>query len=189
MKATNGKSASYDEKNFNDVYKKHFSKTFYYVLGKVHSKELAQDITQETFLKVNEHLNNFDSSKSTMVTWIYTIANNKIIDNFRTIKHNTISVSDYTDDNGNEMVQISDDNDNADNEMNNSSISDKVNDSLNNLKENYKQIAQMYFIEQLKYKEISEKLSVPISRVKVMIFRCREMLRNDKNLKLAYNTL
>lgn len=58
-----------------------YDKIYHYCYFKIYDKQLAQDITQETFLRFYKQEFNFDSSKH--LPYLYTIARNLCIDEFR----------------------------------------------------------------------------------------------------------
>lgn len=58
-----------------------YDKIYHYCYFKIYDKQLAQDITQETFLRFYKQELNFDSSKH--LPYLYTIARNLCIDEFR----------------------------------------------------------------------------------------------------------
>jgi RNA polymerase sigma factor (sigma-70 family) len=61
----------------------------------------------------------------------------------------------------------------------NSEMHRKIRKALRNLKPQYKKIALLYFVQDLKYEEIAEICNVPIGTVKGMISRCREQLESE----------
>ena len=58
-----------------------YDKIYHYCYFKIYDKQLAQDITQETFLRFYKQELNFDSSKH--LPYLYTIARNLCIDEFQ----------------------------------------------------------------------------------------------------------
>lgn len=69
-----------------EIFTLYHNKIERYVWGKVSDKYLAEDLTSEIFLKIYQKLDSYDNSKASISTWIYTIANNTVIDYFRTRK-------------------------------------------------------------------------------------------------------
>ena len=69
-----------------EVFSQYHDKIEYYIYGKVSDKYVAEDLTSVVFLKVCEKLSGYDASKASVATWIYTIANNTVIDYYRTHK-------------------------------------------------------------------------------------------------------
>ncbi|MGG1674813.1 RNA polymerase sigma factor [Neobacillus sp. NRS-1170] len=66
----------------NEMYKKNFRDVYHYLLRFTRSKTDAEDLTQDTFIKV---INNHDSflHKSSVKTWIFTIAKRTALDHYR----------------------------------------------------------------------------------------------------------
>ncbi len=73
----NGRTESFSR--IVDTYK---DRLFLFQLKGVKSREEAEDLTQETFIKIYKNLSRYDSNKS-FVTWIYTIAYRLRIDHGR----------------------------------------------------------------------------------------------------------
>lgn len=69
-----------------EVFKQFHAKVENYIWGKVSDKYLAEDLASTVFLKIYQKLDEYDDSKASISTWIYTIANNTVIDYFRTRK-------------------------------------------------------------------------------------------------------
>ena len=57
------------------IYDMYFKDVYYYVLSISKSKEIAEDITADTFLKAMKNLNKFDGKKD-IRAWLFTIAKN-----------------------------------------------------------------------------------------------------------------
>ena len=55
-------------------------------MGKVNNEAVAQDLTSDVFVKVCAKLDTFDGNKASVSTWIYRIAQNTVIDYYRTRK-------------------------------------------------------------------------------------------------------
>lgn len=69
-----------------EVFKQYHDKIEYYIYVKVSDRYVAEDLTSIVFLKVCDKLSMYDESKASVATWIYTIANNTVIDYYRTNK-------------------------------------------------------------------------------------------------------
>ncbi|MCR5790466.1 MAG: sigma-70 family RNA polymerase sigma factor [Lachnospiraceae bacterium] len=65
------------------IYRDYHNKVYAYALSHVRSREDAEDIVSEVFLKVYEKLDTYDESKASMSTWIYQMTKNKVIDYYR----------------------------------------------------------------------------------------------------------
>lgn len=180
MKTTNTTTASYS--NFTELYNSNYSIIFNYIHKKMNytnKVDAVKELTNDVFIKANNHLINFDANKSSLKTWLCTIANNTIIDYYRANKNenNSVNIDNFVDAEGNEFLVIADTTE-TDSEVNSNELMNGINNAFNSLKDNYKTIANLFFIEQKSHKEICEICNLPLNTVKVMILRCREKLQN-----------
>lgn len=65
------------------LYRDYHDRIYSYVFHRVNSREDAEDLVSEIFIKVIDKLDTFDESKSGYSTWIYQIAKNQIVDFYR----------------------------------------------------------------------------------------------------------
>lgn len=72
------------DKNIEDVYINHVDLVYRYIFLLVHNKEVAEDLTQETFIKVFRNFSQFNGL-SNLNTWIIKIAKNTTYDYFKKI--------------------------------------------------------------------------------------------------------
>lgn len=175
--------------DINFIYNKYYNKILSFVKFRINDPERAIEITQDVFIKANEHLASYDVNIAAVNTWLYTIAKNKVIDHYRSDKsHLKTNVSDYTDDQGNETYQFVDHNESSDHILENKELLSKINDSFNQLKGNYKKVAMLALIDQKSYAEIAEICDLSLSNVKVTLMRAKEklqgMLRTEKELSI-----
>lgn len=66
-----------------EIYEQYYKKVLSYMRGKVGDTYLAEDLCADVFVKVYEKYDTFDQSKASISTWIYTIAHNLVIDQYR----------------------------------------------------------------------------------------------------------
>ena len=74
------------EESKEKLYADFHDKVARYVAGKVPNPHDAEDLVSCVFLKVYQKLDSFDERKAAVSTWIYTIAQNTVIDYYRTRK-------------------------------------------------------------------------------------------------------
>jgi RNA polymerase sigma factor (sigma-70 family) len=162
------------------LYKTYYKEIYNHIFFKInYKKEIAEEITNDVFLKANEHLLNYDVYKAGVRTWLYTITKNKIIDFYRAnAKENNICrVSDWTDSEGKELYSFVS-NQYSDSDTENNELLNSINKAMNNLKPQQKQVAEMYFIDNKQYSEIVSITGLSLANVKVIIHRIRESLQN-----------
>lgn len=123
---------------------------------------LAEDITQETFIKVYQKLDTF-KKKSNIKTWIVSIAINNCKN---TLKKNSKEVAPLED-----LTLTYNENFSK----NETKIS--VTESISKLPNKYLEIIMLYYYQELSIKEISRILKVPQSTVKTRLKRAKEKLK------------
>lgn len=142
---------------------------FSFVLSKVQDENLADEITVTVFAKVLNKIERYDSQFE-FKTWMFTIAQNTIIDFWR----KNARVADKS-------LKLLD---NVENQFAKSPeellISDeeykKFQDIVESLDVNYKTIIRLRFYEEKSIKEIAEELHISISNAKVRIMRAKKVL-------------
>jgi len=142
----------------------------YFAYSLTSDKEEAKDLLQETMLKALSNRDKFTDPRN-FNSWAYTIMKNTFINNYRrTAKSNTIFHK--TDNNENlphKQHAISPESEHAFKELTK---------KVNTLQEDFRIPFQM-FTEGFKYKEIAEKLNIPIGTVKSKIFFARQKLMEN----------
>lgn len=71
------------------LYDEYYVKIYNYFFNSTKNRQTAEEETQETLLKIYNKIEQYDSSKSKLSTWIWTIARNHLIDFFR-LKENKV---------------------------------------------------------------------------------------------------
>lgn len=73
---------------FEETYKSYFHNVFLFVCSLTPDRNLAEEVTQETFLKAMQNIEKFDGRKD-ILAWLFTIARNTFISHCRRQKHLT----------------------------------------------------------------------------------------------------
>ncbi|MCU9613744.1 RNA polymerase sigma factor SigX [Caldibacillus lycopersici] len=84
---------------FKEIYTKHHQDIFHFLFYLVKNRELAEDLVQEVYIRVLKSYDRFEG-KSTLKTWLLSIARNVAIDHFRkenTLKNKLFSRTDWKD--------------------------------------------------------------------------------------------
>jgi RNA polymerase sigma-70 factor, ECF subfamily len=80
------------------IYGQYRPLVFRFIWRKVHNKELAEDLTQDTFVRAMRSIDRFTWQGRDLGAWLYTIARNLIADYFKSSAHRTtVSVADFGD--------------------------------------------------------------------------------------------
>ncbi len=143
---------------FEEIYTQYSGKILNYIRSKINSKEDAEDLQALVFTKALEKFESFDSSKSQISTWLYTIANNTVIDFFRT-RH----VSEELDENS----DIPFDNAGFDDILNEETLNELAS-ALEQLDEDLRDLIILRYYNNLTLKDIAEKMDISYGKCKLM---------------------
>lgn len=136
----------------------------------------VDDLVQETFIKAFSALNTFQYGYS-FSSWIYRIASNNCIDFLRKKRFTMVSISSqYDDSDEDHEIEIKDNSYQPDISLMNDEKKQLLLDAIEKLPENYREIIKMRHEEDMDYKEISDKLNLPLGTVKAHLFRARKIL-------------
>lgn len=171
-------------KDFSDIYKKYYQQVYVYVNNKLFGNTIvAEEITNDVFMKAYNHLENYDVFKAQLNTWLFTIAKNTVIDYSRSKgyknNNNTELIDGYVDESGRETYQIGSDTMDGQNNMENKELGSRINTAIAGLKSDRdRELCNLFFREEKTYEEISEILDIPLGTVKGTLNRCRTKLQN-----------
>lgn len=137
----------------------------------------AEDILQETMIKVYRNLNGFNQDLS-FSSWIYRIAHNEALNYLRKNKKQFAVVSLDGEDEGNiALLKVLANDVDIPAAMAEKELAGKVREILNLMKEDYREFLVLRFLEDYDYQEISDILKKPIGTVGVMLARAKEDFR------------
>ena len=69
-----------DKKAFENLYDKYSGALFNIILRIVNNQVIAEDVLQESFVKIWKNIDKYDEDKSTIFTWMLNISRNTAID-------------------------------------------------------------------------------------------------------------
>lgn len=133
-----------------------------YIYRIVYRREDAEDILQETFLKVFKNIERIDFKKN-FKSFIFKVARNTCIDFFRKRK-NVLPFND-------EIYEK------PDNFYERIKLRGKLERALSVLKKEEREIIILKYIENFKIREIADMLEIPENTVKIKIFRALKKMK------------
>ena len=136
--------------------------------------EDAEDICQKSFLKVYVNIDKYDEAYA-FSTWLYNIARNEAVDHLR---RKSNSIAPLLVEQEGDAAEVA----GADNPEEKIILDQAVAKSLENLArlpETYREVAELRFIRDLSYEDISRMLSLPMGTVKTRIRRARKLLTEE----------
>lgn len=160
-----------------------FDKKIYnYCLRMTNNRSDAEDLAQEVFLKAYKNLKNFRND-SKFSTWIYRIAYNTCIDNYRKKRLKLLPLNKIIDEEQQEISIPSPDPLPEEQVISNEKYS-LIKECIAQLKPRYKSVIILRDIHNYSYREIAEILEIPIGTVKSDISRARALLRKALKSRL-----
>ena len=168
---------------FEELIHRHKNKLFAYISLYIRDQALAEDIFQDTLLKVIQSVKAgkyADNGK--FLSWVMRIAHNLIIDHFRRIKQmNTISNDNYESDLFN-LKRLAEDN--IEDDMIKLQIHQDVRKMISHLDEDQKEVIILKYYAGLSFKEIANITKVSINtalgRMRYALLNIRKIMEENK---------
>jgi RNA polymerase sigma factor (sigma-70 family) len=171
-----------DESSLEILIKKHQQRLFSFIYSKVKDKDVANDIFQDTFIKVIKTLKKGNyNEEGKFLPWVMRIAHNLIIDYFR--KNNRMPNFKNSDEFDIFSI-ISDDSLNVEKQIIQEQIFDDVRELINELPEEQKEVLIMRMYKDMSFKEISDNTGVSINtalgRMRYALINMRKLIEKHK---------
>lgn len=139
--------------------------------------EDAADMTQESFLKAWRNLESFQGN-SAFSTWLYRLASNTCLDHLRSVKRKPqLSLVMEDEDGEAQALDVPDSAPSPEEQVIALDEQSRLNDALQALDEDQRQILILRAVNGLSYTEIAEALHLKEGTVKSRLARAREQLR------------
>lgn len=166
---------------FNAIYKQHNSAISRYVNMKIKDKMVAEELISDIFVKISINMEKYDEQKATFRTWIFNIAKNTLIDHLRkktlvTESYDVPLFNNQSDNVHDYMPIATSDLDPLELLINNINI-DKLYVAISKLNKKQRELITMYAIGGNSYKDIAEKLDMPLGTIKARIHTARLNLK------------
>jgi RNA polymerase sigma factor (sigma-70 family) len=135
--------------------------------------EVAEDVLQETFIKIWNSAENYDSSKGRLFTWMINVARNLSIDKLRS--------KDFKNSNKNQDIENNVDFIDAEKRVTYNSDVVGLRDMVNALKPEFFEVLEMVYFKGFTHVEAAEALDIPLGTVKTRIRMAVMELRKQFN--------
>jgi RNA polymerase sigma-70 factor (ECF subfamily) len=153
-----------DERAFSLIVRAYETPVYNYVLRLIGDRALAEDLTQEIFLRVYQGLPKF-SLRSRFTTWMFQVAKNRVLDELRSIERRPRSFVALDDLPPLEAVDAP---------FERTETIDAVWRAVENLTVDLKMALLLRDIVGMSYNEIADSLEITLATVKWRIFKARE---------------
>jgi RNA polymerase sigma-70 factor (ECF subfamily) len=159
------------------------NKVFDYVLMMVKDGDIADDIVQETFIKVVRFIDERRyTDNGRFLSWVMRIAHNQVIDYFRQNKHeNKITESDA----GFDLLgTVKFSNKTIEDDIVADQIKEDVRRLIEHLPDEQREVVKMRYYEDLSFKEIADQTGVSINtalgRMRYALINLRKMIKENQ---------
>jgi RNA polymerase sigma-70 factor (ECF subfamily) len=159
-----------DQKAFAYLYDNYSQALFGVIDSIVNDQEESEDVLQNTFLKIWNNFDSYDTAKGRLYTCMLNIARNMAIDSTRS-KHEKIK----------NKIQVTTD---SVYHKNNLYVDDKAHEAIglkkmvDSLKEDQRELIELAYFQGYTQDEISKKMNLPLGTVKTRIRQALLVLRN-----------
>jgi RNA polymerase sigma-70 factor (ECF subfamily) len=153
-----------DERAFSLIVRAYETPVFNYVLRLVGDRSLAEDLTQEVFLRVYQGLAGF-SLRSRFTTWLFQVTKNRVLDELRAVERRPRAVVAIDDVPPLEVV---------DQPFERLEAIDAVWRAVEGLTVDLKMALMLRDVVGLSYTEIADALEITLATVKWRIYKARE---------------
>lgn len=141
------KKAKESLKAFDELYDYYLPRIYSYILNRTGSKEIAEDLTSQTFIKAMSKLSGFNYKGYTFGAWLYKIAHNNVIDYYRKNKELSLDM---------EKMETKGDGTSHEKDLEKQMI---ILEALKELPQQYQEVLTLKFFQELSIEELATVLN------------------------------
>ncbi|HOB23699.1 MAG TPA: sigma-70 family RNA polymerase sigma factor [Kaistella sp.] len=171
-----------DENALAVLIERHQKDLFSFIFYKLMDEDLANDIFQDTFMKIIVTLKEGRyNEEGKFILWAKRIAHNLIIDHFRLkAKHNKVSDSSYDNDEFSIFDLLANQEENIEEQLISRQIQEDLMKMLKFLPENQQEVIKLRFFDGLSFKEIADQtdtsINTTLGRVRYALINLRKIM-------------
>lgn len=175
-----------NEKALVVLIERHQKEIFTYIFYKLMDETLANDIFQDTFMKIIVTLKEGRyNEEGKFVLWAKRIAHNLVIDHFRLkAKHNKVSETSYDNEEFSIFDLISVQEENIEEQLISRQIQEDLMKMLQYLPENQQEVIKLRFFDGLSFKEIADQtdssINTTLGRVRYALINLRKIMEEHQ---------
>ncbi|MFF2886089.1 MULTISPECIES: RNA polymerase sigma factor SigW [unclassified Paenibacillus] len=173
-----------DQQAFAELVDLYQDKLYHMAYRMLNNRQEAEDVVQDTFLRVYKNLERFDETLK-FSTWIYRIATNLCIDRLRKRKPTySLDAESQEYDGLDGYSMIPSDNRTPESELILSDTQRIIHQAMESLPPKYKSVMMLRYIQDLSLQEVGDILDMPVTTIKTRVHRGREFLRKKLEHRL-----
>ena len=166
---------------FRELIRRYERPVFSLVYRMVRDRETAEDLAQETFIKVLNHIDRY-RPEFKLSSWLFKIANNVAIDHLRKRQVSTISIhgsphAATASEIEATSFELESEGESALDELEARELGTAIEQAIARLRPEYRSCIMLRHVEGRSYEEIAATLDLPLGTVKTYIHRARHQLR------------
>lgn len=170
------------EPAYRELIRRYERPVFSLVFRMVRDRELAEDLTQDTFVKVLTHIEKY-RSEFKFSSWLFKIANNVAIDHLRRRQLDTVSMEGSPHATSTDLAEatsfeLATQDESPLEELEARELGSAIERAIARLRPEYRACILLRHVEDKSYEEIAATLDLPLGTVKTYIHRARHELRN-----------
>jgi RNA polymerase sigma factor (sigma-70 family) len=174
-----------NEKAYTMLLSRYRNSVFHAMYKMVNNRDDADDLTIEAFGKAFRKLPTYAPNYA-FSTWLFKIAINNCIDHIRKKRLLTLSMDDTIMDSDREYSHnIRDYQPDPEQMMMHEQKLSHVRRLVQNMNIKYRTMIELRYYEELSYEEIAQELGLPLGTVKAQLFRAKEILSQQLQLKTS----
>ena len=171
------------EKAYRELLGRYQRPVFSIIYRMIRDREQAEDLAQETFVRVFNHIDRYDP-RYKFSSWIFKIATNLTIDWIRRKELNTVSIDGSRNAVTAEQIEatsitIASPDENPEELLVAKQLGEEIEQAIGKLRPEYRAAILLRHVEGREYQEIAEILALPLGTVKTYIHRGRNELREQ----------
>ncbi len=175
------RAAAGSEAAYRELLDRYQRPVFSLVYRMVRDREEAEDLAQETFVRVFNNIGRYDSQWK-FSSWIFKIANNLAIDALRRRKLKTVSIDGApdaltADETEASSIQLASEDPDPEERLEAAELGDEIEQAIGELRPEYRTAILLRHVEGRPYEEIAQIMEIPLGTVKTYIHRARGELR------------
>jgi RNA polymerase sigma-70 factor (ECF subfamily) len=165
-----------DEKAYRELIELYQPRVYSLALRMVRRAEDAQDVTQETFIRMFRALDRYDTQRP-FAAWLFSIASRLSIDALRRRRNQPLPLTQRDRDDEEYTIDVVDPGPRPEEVTAHGEEETRIRALVDTLPPHYRIVVLLRHQQDLSYEEISEALHLPLGTVKARIHRARALLK------------
>ena len=157
------------EAAFDELYNFFYPRVYNFIYARVKNIADADDVASMTFMKMNEHLEEFNAEKAAFSTWLFRIAQNTLIDFVR--RKNRLNEAQWE-----EFAEAKSDREEPEERMIRKEGNAELLKALDTLNERERRVIELKYWSDMDNEEIAEVLNITNANVRVILHRTLKKL-------------